>query len=85
MKITVDTIRKVKEQLCSRSVLPKDGAFAGCTQPPRLVDGIIYIGLVAIHPSTFLDIFGVEKFLAIDTDVSKRRLNNYVKKWEKAQ
>jgi len=49
---------------------------------PELRDGIVYFGCVAImHPSTFLDIFGVKRFRALKRDVSEKRIEAYIKRW----
>jgi len=86
VKLTLADIREAKKQLASRHIAPnKDGNYLGYSVP-RLEDGIIWFGLLAcMHPSTFLDMFGKERFLAINADISKRRIQNYIKKWEKSK
>jgi hypothetical protein len=86
VKLTLADIREAKRQLTSTHIAPnKDGNYIGVAVP-RLRGGIIWFGLVAcMHPSSFLDMFGKEQLLAIDADISKRRIQNYIKRWEKAK
>lgn len=80
LPLTVEQIREMKKQLVSTAVHP-DAYIGYCA--PVLRDGVVYAGIVAMHPSCFLDIFGVDLFRKIKRDISKRRIENYIKKWEK--
>jgi hypothetical protein len=81
--LTVADIREAKRQLMSVDIKPLDGLFYASVAPPRLTDGIVWMGLCTLHPSTFLDVFGPEEFLAMKTDISKRRMETYVRLWQR--
>jgi hypothetical protein len=84
IKLSVKTIREAVASLRGKSVLPnKDGNFLAYMQEPKLRDGIVWIGAGALHPATFLDIFGADKFREIKRDVSKARLEKFIKSWER--
>jgi hypothetical protein len=82
MKLTLDVLREAKRQLVAREVKPRDGNWIGLTVP-KLRDGVVWLGACAFHPYTYLDIRGPEEFLKLDSDVSKRRMENFVKGWRK--
>jgi len=86
VKLTLADIREAKRQLTSTHIAPnKDGNYLGYSVP-YLRDGVVYFGAVAcMHPSSFLDMFGKEKFLAMNADISKKRIQNYIKRWEKTK
>lgn len=81
--ITIDDIRAAVKSLRGRRVLPKQGSFYGITRPPEIRDGIVWIGICAIHPFSFLDVFGVRKFRSIKRDVSKEKIEKCIKAWKK--
>jgi hypothetical protein len=77
----IETIREAKRQLMSAAVHPVNGKYAGITLP-RLKDGIVWFGaFAAIHPGTFLDMFGVRRFRAMPRDISKARIERFIKTW----
>ena len=82
--LTVKMIREMKAQLVSTAVKPDvNGNFMAYARPPFLEYGVVWMGLCAMHPSTYLDVFGPEGFLAMKTDVSKRRMEAYVRLWQR--
>ena len=79
LSITLSDIRAMKAQLCSKAVLPKN-YYGYCA--PELRDGIVHMGLVQVHPASFLDMFGADLFRKIKRDVSEKRIEKFIKKWQ---
>jgi hypothetical protein len=85
MNLSIDELREIKNRLSSSAVLPKKGNYFGCSIP-HLRDGIVHFGYVAaMHPSTFLDMFGIRRFRSMEVDVSKKRIEAYIRKWKKSK
>jgi hypothetical protein len=82
--LSITDVRAAVKSLRSTQVMPdKDGNYHAYSLP-RLRDGVIYFGMIAVmHPSIFLDMFGEERFLALKSDVSKTRMKKFVKKWKR--
>lgn len=80
----IEDIRAAVKSLRGRSVLPnKDGNFIGYSLP-ELRDGIVWFGFgAAMHPASFLDMFGVRKFRALKRDVPKEKIERFIGRWKK--
>lgn len=79
-KLTLADLRKMKELLVGRQIRPVCGRYIGRSEP-MLRNGIVWIGFAALHPATFLDIFGAGLFRKIKRDVSLKQINGLIKQW----
>jgi len=76
--VNIQEIREAVKQLASRSVLPQNGTFVGVARPPELIDGIVWLGAIAVHPATWLNDVGPEEFRKIKKDVSDEMLEKFI-------
>ena len=74
--MNVQEIREAVRQLKSRSILPK--AYYGYARPPELIDGIVWLGCIAVHPATWLNEVGPEEFRKMKKDVSDETLEKFI-------
>lgn len=83
---TIADIRAAMRQLRSTQVMPDKNGNYHAYSLPQLKDGIIWFGCVAaMHPASFLDMFGVRRFRALKRDVSKAKIEAFIKKWKKGK
>jgi len=78
----LEDLRAAVKMLRGPSIQPKNGKWYGVSKP-ELRDGIVWMGMCALHPMTFLNIFGEDYFRKIDKDCSEELIEKFIKKWRK--